>query len=93
MVGGVQGPDGNDPTQSGDMPQQIQTGMSKMYTPDKAPGFEKWMEQWFGAGVTPQMVSAFEQNMMQMINNSLSQAKAQHEKVQRKIKERIEEEG
>ena len=93
MVSGVQGPDGSDPAQSGDMPKEIQTGMSKMYTAQKAPGFAKWLEHWFGGNVTPEMVSAFEQNMMQMINNSLNQAKAQHAKVERRIKERIDEGG
>lgn len=94
-MSGVQGPnDGNNPTQSGgDAPQQIQTGMSKMYTGAKAPGFQKWMTQWFGADVTPGMISAFEQNMMQMIQNSMKQSQAQHEKVQQRIKERIDEDS
>ena len=94
MLSGVQGPnDGSDPTQSGDAPEQYQTGMSAMYTGSKAPGFQKWMSQWFGANVTPEMVSAFEQNMMQMIQTSMKQSQAQHEKVQQEIKKRIDEGG
>lgn|GEM_PF-3295065 len=93
-MSGVQGPsDGSDPTQSTDAPQQFQTGMSKMYTGSKAPGFQKWMSQWFGGNVTPEMVSAFEQNMMQMIQTSMKQSQAQHKKVQQEIKKRIDEGG
>ena len=90
MVGSVQGP-GDGSSQSSDIPKQVQTGVGKAYTPAKAPEFAKWMVQFFGPQVTPQMVSAFEQNMMQMIQNSINQAKAQHEKVQQKIKARIKE--
>lgn len=87
----VEGPDGSDPTESGGMPNQIQTGMSKMYTSEKAPGFKEWMTLWFGPSVTPEMVTAFEQNMMQMIQTSMQQSQKQHEKVQQEIKKRIEE--
>lgn len=91
MVSGVQGPDGSDPTQSGEMPKQVETGMSKMYTAEKAPEFAQWLSTWFGGSVTPEMVTAFEQNMMQMIQTSMKQSEAQHEKVQREIKKRIDE--
>lgn len=55
-----------------------------------SPGFKKWLEAWFPGQVTDQMVTAFENNMMQMIQNSMNQSKAQHEKLQQKIKERID---
>ena len=94
MVSGVQGPhDKSDPLQKGEEPYQHQTGMSKMYTGAKAPGFQKWMTQWFGADITPEMVTAFEKNMMQMIQNSMKQSQAQYEKVQKKIKERLDEDS
>ena len=93
MVSGVPGPGGGDPSQSGEAPKQVETGMSKMYTGAKAPGFKKWLQAWFGGNVTPEMVTAFEQNMMQMIQNSMNQSKAQHKKVEQKIKQRIDEGG
>lgn len=89
MASGVSGPGGSDPTSgspSEDIP-QLQTGMSYK----ASPGFKKWLENWFPGQVTDQMVTAFENNMMQMIQNSMNQSKAQHEKVQQQIKQRIKE--
>ncbi|MCB1080606.1 MAG: hypothetical protein KDK69_02180 [Chlamydiia bacterium] len=92
MASGVSGPSGSDPNQSGiDGIPQIQTGIGESYTSDKAPGFKKWLEIWFPGQVTDQMVSAFEQNMMQMIQNSMKESQQQHQKVQQEIKERIDE--
>lgn len=91
MVSGIKGPGENDPSQSGQIPKQIETGMSKMFTAEKAPEFAEWLSTWFGGSVTPEMVTAFEQNMMQMIQTSMKESQAQHEKVQREIKSRIDE--
>lgn len=92
MASGISGPSGSDPSQPmDDAPGQLETGIGKTYTASKAPGFKKWLEIWFPGQVTDKMVSAFEQNMMQMIQNSMQQSQAQHEKVQQKIKERIDE--
>ena len=92
MVSGIQGPsDGSDPTQSSGGAPQFQTGMGAMYTGAKAPGFQEWMQQWFGPSVSPEMVSAFEQNMMQMIQTSMKRSQAQHKKVQEEVKQRINE--
>ena len=57
----------------------------------KAPGFAQMLEHWFPGQVTPQMVTAFEQGVMQMISNSINEAKAQHKKVQEEIQKRINE--
>ncbi|QVL58084.1 MAG: hypothetical protein KFB93_03115 [Simkaniaceae bacterium] len=92
MASGVPGPDGPDPTQSSE-PKELQTGMTKMYTAQKAPGFAQMLNHWFPGQVTPKMVAAFEQGVMQMISNSINESKAQHTKVQQKIKERIDEGG
>ena len=91
MASGIPGPDGSDPTQAGNAPKQVQTGMTKMYTAEKAPGFAQMLEHWFPGQVTPQMVTAFEQGVMQMISNSINEAKAQHKKVQEEIQRRIKE--
>jgi len=92
MVSGVSGPDGSNPTQSSEnQPEQYQTGMGSMYTGSKAPGFQKWLDQWFGGNVSPEMVKAFEQNVMQMIQNSMNESKAQQKKTQQIVKQRIEE--
>ena len=94
MVSGVPGPGGgSQPPQPSNEPKQVQTGMSKVYSGAKAPGFKKWLEIWFGPEVTPQMVTAFESNVMQMISASINRSKRMHEEVQRKIKERIERGG
>ena len=91
MVGSVEGPSGGqDPTQSSEDLQQVQTGMSKMYTSQSAPGFAKMLQTWY-PDCSEQEVSAFEQNVMQMIQNSMNESKTQHEKVQQEIKERINE--
>lgn len=91
MVGGVEGTGGGqDPTQSSGDPQQVQTGMSKMYTSQSAPGFAQMLQYWY-PDCSEEEVSAFEQNVMQMIQNSMNQSKSEHEKVQQKIKERINE--
>lgn len=90
MASGIPGPDGADPAQSGKQPKEVQTGMTKMYTASKAPGFAQMLEHWFPGQVTPKMVTAFEQGVMQMISNSINESKTQHEKVQKIIKERIE---
>lgn len=93
MASGISRPDGNDPAQGkNNEPQPIQTGMTKMYTAAKAPGVARMLEHWFPGEVTPQMIQSFLQGMMKMINNSLNEAKVQHEKVQEEIKKRIEEE-
>lgn len=91
MTSGIPGPDGADQTQSGKEPKQVQTGMTKMYTAAKAPGFAEMLEHWFPGQVTPKMVTAFEQGVMQMISNSINEAKAQHKKVQEEIQKRIKE--
>ncbi|MCB1073152.1 MAG: hypothetical protein H7A41_00900 [Chlamydiales bacterium] len=91
MASGVPGPDGSDPTQAGNEPQQVQTGMTKMYTAQKAPGFEQMLEFWFPGQVTPQMVASFEQGVMQMISNSLKESQQMHQKVQEEIQRRIKE--
>ena len=88
MASGVSGPDEKDPTQQ---PQQVQTGMTKMYTSEKAPGFAQMLEHWFPGAVTPQMVTSFEQGVMQMISNSIKESKAQHKRVEDEIKRRIDE--
>ena len=44
---------------AGNAPKQVQTGMTKMYTAEKAPGFAQMLEHWFPGEVTPQMVTAF----------------------------------
>ena len=91
-MNGVEGPNRGDPTSlKGESPDQMHTGLSKVYTSKKAPEFQKWLQHYFGPHVTPQMVARFEQNMMQTVQNSLKHAKEQHEKVQREIKRRIEE--
>ena len=92
MVSGISGPSGSDPSQqSPEETSQIQTGIGKTYTANKAPGFKKWLEIWFPGQVTDQMVSSFEQGMMQMIQNSIKRSKDQHERLQQQIKERINE--
>ena len=92
MARGVPGPDeSNQPQSTNQQPEQIQTGMNKMYTEQKAPGFQKMLEYWFPGQVTPQMVTAFEQGVMQMISNSINQSKQQHERVQQIVKQRIDE--
>lgn len=92
MANGVPGPDEpNQPPSTEQEPKQIQTGMSKMYTASKAPGFQQMLEHWFPGQVTPQMVTAFEQNVMKMISNSIKMSKQQHERVQEEIKRLIEE--
>ncbi len=91
MVKGVSGPGGVDPNQQGGMPKQVKTGLEKSYTAKKAPGFAKWLNLWFPGGVTPEMVSAFERNVMMMITSSLKRSKAQHKKVEEEIKRRIKE--
>ena len=88
MASGVSGPDGSDPTQGS---KQLQTGMTKMYSAAKAPGFAQMLEHWFPGQVTKEMVTSFEQGVMQMISNSLKEAKAQHQVIQDKIKRRIDE--
>ncbi|MBF5059344.1 hypothetical protein [Candidatus Neptunochlamydia vexilliferae] len=93
-MGGVSGPGGVDPskgkpTNQGDMPKQVQTGLEKSYTAKKAPGFAKWLNLWFPGGVTPEMVSAFERNVMTMISASLKRSKAQHKRIEEEIKRRI----
>ncbi len=88
MASGVSGPDGSDPTQE---PKQLQTGMTKMYSAAKAPGFSQMLEHWFPGQVTQEMVTSFEQGVMQMISNSLNEAKTQHKVVQDEIKRRIDE--
>lgn len=94
MASGVPGPDDpNQPPSTEQRPEQLQTGMSKMYTSAKAPGFQKMLEHWFPGQVTPQIVVAFEQGVMQMLSNSINEAKQQHQKVQDQIKERIEEQN
>lgn len=89
MASGIPGPDGSDPTQS-NKPKELQTGMTKMYTAKKAPGFAQMLEHWYPGQVTSQMVKSFEQGVMQMISNSINKSKSQHKKVQQLIKERIE---
>ncbi|MEM8727365.1 MAG: hypothetical protein AAGE99_01430 [Chlamydiota bacterium] len=91
MASGIPGPDGIEPTQGGNQPEQIQTGMTKMYSAEKAPGFAQMLELWFPGKVTPQMVTNFEKGVMQMISNSIKEAKAQHAKVQEEIRKRIQE--
>lgn len=92
MANSVPGPDENSPSQStGQQPQQVQTGMSKMYTGAKAPGFQSMLEHWFPGQVTPQMVTAFEEGMMQMISNSINEAKQQEQQVEQQVKQRIDE--
>ena len=92
MPSGVSGPLGSDPSQpKNDIP-QIQTGIGKAYNAKSAPAFKQWLEHWYPGNVTDQMVSAFEQNMMQMIQNSMKESQTQHQKVEEKIKERIKEE-
>ncbi|MCP5505592.1 MAG: hypothetical protein H7A38_01760 [Chlamydiales bacterium] len=92
MASGVPGPDeSSQPPSTKQEPKQIQTGMSKMYTSSKAPGFQQMLEYWFPGQVTPEMVSSFEQGVMQMISNSINEAKQQHTKVQEEIKKRIDE--
>lgn len=94
MVSGVPGPDeASKPQSTEHKPHQIQTGMNKMYTASKAPGFKQMLEHWFPGQVTPQMVTAFEQGVMRMISNSITEAKRQHEKVEEKIRRRIKEEN
>ena len=92
MTSGISGPEEGDPTQSNQEPQQVQTGMAKMYTAAKAPGFAAMLEHWFPGQVTAQMVTSFEQGAMQMVSNSINEAKAQHKKVQAEIEKRIKEE-
>lgn len=91
MAGSVKGPGDNmKPVgPSNEPPKQFETGMGKAYTTQKAPEFKKWLSKWFGGNVTPQMVSAFEQNMMRMIQNSMKESKAQHKKVMAEVKRRI----
>lgn len=95
MPKSVQGPGGGQgPIQPpGGVPEQAKTGIEKSYTAAKAPGFAKMLEYWFPGTVTPKMVSAFEQGVMQMIQNSLNEAKRQHKKVQEEIKKRIDEQN
>ena len=89
-MSGVQGP-GDHPSKPNNPPKQIETGIGKTYTEKKAPEFKKWMVEFFGPQVTPQTVSAFEQNMMKMIQNTINRAKKHHKKVQQEIQERIKE--
>ena len=91
MVGSVTGPSDSDKPTPKDELHQEQTGVGKTYTASKAPGFKKWLEIWFPGHVTDEMVNAFEQNMMQMIQNSMRESKAQQAKVEQKIKKRIDE--
>ncbi|MDJ0652336.1 MAG: hypothetical protein QNJ27_04960 [Simkaniaceae bacterium] len=91
MVSGISGPDEADSTQAENAPKQVQTKMMDMYTPDKAPGFATMLEYWFPGEVTSQMVMGFEQGVMQMISNSINEAKAQHKKVQEEVQRRIKE--
>lgn len=91
MASGISGPDGGDQIQGESQPKMPQTGMTKMYTAAKAPGFAQMLEHWFPGQVTPQMVESFEHRIMQMITNSIKQSKAQHKKVEEKIKKRIKE--
>ena len=95
VVGEIKGPSGGqDPKEmAAEISAQVPTGMSKMFSGDKAPGFQKWMEQWFGPSVTPEMVTAFEMNMMQMIQNSMKQAKEQHEKMKEINKELMDQDN
>ncbi len=88
MTSGVSGPDGSDPNQTPKIPE---TGMGKMYTAKKAPGFAQMLNHWFPGQVTPKMITAFEQGVMQMISNSINESKTQHQKVQDEIEQRIEE--
>lgn len=92
MASGVPGPDEpNQPPSTEQEPKQFQTGMSKMYTSAKAPGFQQMLEHWFPGQVTPEMVTSFEQGVMQMISNSINESKHQHTKVEQEIKKRIDE--
>ena len=72
-------------------PKAAENGLPRFYTEAKAPTFAQLLNYWFPGKVTPEMVTRFVQNMMQMIATSINQAKKQHEKVQETIKRRIRE--
>jgi hypothetical protein len=88
MASGIPSSNGPNHIQQPDLQTQVQTNM--VYGTE-TPGFTQILEHWFPGQVTPQMVIAFEQGMMQMISNSINRSKAQHEKVQQEIQKRIKE--
>jgi len=91
MVGPVSPPPDSDGQKPKDDLPQVETGIGKFYSAGKAPSLKKWLEIWFPGHVTDKMVSEFEQNMMKMIQHTIRVDKAQHAKLEQKIKERIDE--
>ena len=87
MASGVSGPDGSG---SGQVPEEVQTGMSKMYSSKNAPGFAHFVHH-FWPDASEQVVSGVEQGCMQMLSNTINEMKTQHQKVQDEIKKRIDE--